>query len=177
MSTTEDAEAPQVRAPAEETTDEPPRRRRRWPRRLGVTVLALAVACTLFSLIYNAATAGRARPPSGLTYVRTGDLLTRYRAWGSGGSPIVLVHGAAESADTWAALATRLARGHRVYALDLDGSGYTSRRGPYASTTRHGSCWPSWTRSGSTGPSWSPTPRAPRSPPRRSCAHRRARAG
>lgn len=129
MSTVEDAEAPQRGAPA--VADVPPRRRRRWLRRIGVTVLALAIVCTLFSLVYNAATAGRARPPAGLTYVRTGDLLTRYRAWGTGGSPIVLVHGAAESADTWSLLAGRLARDHRVYALDLDGSGYTSRRGPY----------------------------------------------
>ena len=94
-------------------------------------MLALAVAATAFSLIYNAATAGRARVPAGLTYVRTADLTTRYRVWGSGGSPIVLVHGAAESADTWETLAEALARDHRVYALDLDGSGYTSRRAPY----------------------------------------------
>jgi pimeloyl-ACP methyl ester carboxylesterase len=63
--------------------------------------------------------------------VRTGDLMTRYRVWGSGGTPVVLVHGAAESADTWQSLAVLLARDHRVYALDLDGSGYTSRHGPF----------------------------------------------
>jgi pimeloyl-ACP methyl ester carboxylesterase len=112
----------------------PERRRswvRRWLRRAGATVLALAVAGTLFSLIYNAATSGRARPPAGLTYVRTGDLMTRYRVWGTAGSPIVLIHGAAESADTWQRLATALALDHRVYALDLNGAGYTSRRAPY----------------------------------------------
>lgn len=89
------------------------------------------VAGTLFSLIYNAATARREPVPAGLTYVRTGDLVTRYRVWGSGGTPVVLVHGAAESADTWAPLAARLARDHRVYALDLVGAGYTQRRGPF----------------------------------------------
>jgi pimeloyl-ACP methyl ester carboxylesterase len=96
-----------------------------------VTVAVLIVAVTLFSFAYNAATSARARPPAGLTYVRTGDLMTRYRVWGSGGSPIVLVHGAAESADTWSRLAPALARDHRVYALDLDGAGYTERRAPY----------------------------------------------
>lgn len=112
----------------------PPRRRswiRRWLRRAGLAVAALAVAVTVFSFSYNAATSTRARPPAGLTYVRTGDLLTRYRVWGSTGSPIVLVHGAAESADTWEPLAVTLARDHRVYALDLNGAGYTSRRAPY----------------------------------------------
>ncbi|MEV0401360.1 alpha/beta hydrolase [Actinoallomurus sp. NPDC050550] len=104
---------------------------RRWARRLGLTALALAVVATLFSVVYNAATAGRAQAPAGLTYVRTGDLMTRYRAWGTAGSPVVLVHGAAESADTWEPVADLLARDHRVYALDLNGAGYTSRRAPY----------------------------------------------
>jgi pimeloyl-ACP methyl ester carboxylesterase len=128
-----DPEVPEkVLAPEDEVVTGVPRRRaRRWLRRAGVTVLALAVVATLFSLVYNAATAHRARVPAGLAYVRTGDLRTRYRVWGSGGSPVVLVHGAAESADTWAPLAAVLARDHRVYALDLDGSGYTSRRAPY----------------------------------------------
>jgi pimeloyl-ACP methyl ester carboxylesterase len=103
----------------------------RWLRRLGVAVAALAVAVTLFSVIYNADTAGREPVPGGLSYVRTGDLATRYRAWGTHGTPVVLVHGAAESADTWAPLAGSLARDHRVYALDLVGAGYTQRRGPY----------------------------------------------
>lgn len=119
----------------DETPAPAPERRRSWPRRwlrrLGLTVAGLAVAGTLFSFVFNAATSHRARPPAGLTYVRTGDLMTRYRVWGSGGSPIVLVHGAAESADTWARLAPVLARDHRVYALDLNGAGYTSRRAPY----------------------------------------------
>jgi pimeloyl-ACP methyl ester carboxylesterase len=116
-----------------ERSVERPRRRwwRRWLRRLGAAIAVLLVAATLFSLIYNAATARRVRIPSGLRYVRTGDLDTRYRAWGSRGTPVVLVHGAAESADTWAPLAVKLARDHRVFALDLVGAGYTQRRGPY----------------------------------------------
>jgi pimeloyl-ACP methyl ester carboxylesterase len=125
----------QVRSKADEADDVvlavPRRRARRWLRRAGAIILVLAVAGTMFSVIYNTATAGRARRPAGLPYVQTGDLLTRYRVWGSGGSPVVLVHGAAESADTWERLAAILARDHRVYALDLDGSGYTRRRAPY----------------------------------------------
>ncbi|GAA4623256.1 hypothetical protein GCM10023196_018730 [Actinoallomurus vinaceus] len=130
------AEAVPVQADPGERAGAPPSRPRRpwwrrWARRLGLTALVLAVGVTLFSVVFNAATAGRARVPAGLTYVRTGDLMTRYRVWGTGGSPVVLVHGAAESADTWEPVADLLARDHRVYALDLNGSGYTSRRGPY----------------------------------------------
>jgi pimeloyl-ACP methyl ester carboxylesterase len=70
--------------------------------------------------------------PAGLTYVQTGDLRTRYREWGTSGSPIVLVHGFVESADTWQYTAPRLAAaGHRVYALDLDGWGYSQRVAPF----------------------------------------------
>lgn len=106
-------------------------RARRWLRRAGLGAAAVAVAGTVFSFTYNAATSARARPPAGLALIRTGDLLTRYREWGRSGAPVVLIPGAAESADTWARLAPILARDHRVYALDLDGAGYTPRRAPY----------------------------------------------
>jgi pimeloyl-ACP methyl ester carboxylesterase len=44
----------------------------------------------------------------------------------------VLVHGFVESADTWQYTAPRLAAaGHRVYALDLDGWGYSKRVAPF----------------------------------------------
>ncbi len=83
------------------------------------------------SLLYNAATDVRAGRPPGLTFVRAGDLLTRYRAWGRGGSPVVLVPGAFETADTFAALGAVLGSTHRVYALDLTGTGYSQARPPY----------------------------------------------
>jgi pimeloyl-ACP methyl ester carboxylesterase len=95
----------------------------------------MLLVVTLASFGYNALTAGRAAPPQGMSYVRAGDVMTRYRTWGNTGSPVVLVHGAFESADTWSRLAPLLARDHRVYALDLTGYGYSARRGPY--TTGH----------------------------------------
>ncbi|MCP2342719.1 alpha/beta fold hydrolase [Actinomadura rupiterrae] len=111
------------------TTQRP--RLRKWSRRLLVAVVGLIVTATLFSLGYNAATSGRARLPADLRFVSADGIRTRYRTWGSSGPPIVLVHGAAESSDTWGRFADLLAAGHRVYALDLTGWGYSERRGPY----------------------------------------------
>lgn len=107
-------------------------RARRWLRRTVMAIAASIVAATAFSFGYNAATPDRAAAPIGSAYVQTGDISTRYRQWGDKGTPIVLVHGFIESADTWQYVAARLAAaGHRVYALDLDGFGYTHRVGPF----------------------------------------------
>lgn len=106
----------------------------RWLKRIGLGLLAAWVALTGFSFIYNAATAGRARVPAGLSYVQTGDVQTRYRVWGdpsAPGSAIVLIHGAFESADTWDPLARVLAQTHHVEAYDVKGFGYTQRKRPY----------------------------------------------
>lgn len=117
----------------ERPAEKKPKRRwwKRWLLRLGIAALVLDVLVTVFSFSYNAATTPHVRPPAGLRYVHAGDLNTRYRTWGSAGSPVVLVHGFAESADTWDRMARVLARDHRVYAYDVDGFGYTGRRGPY----------------------------------------------
>lgn len=93
-------------------------------------VVAL-VLLTVASLAYDALTSARASRPTGLTFVQTGDLQTRYREWGTTGSPVVLVPGAFETADTFAALATVLATDHRVYALDLTGTGYSQPKAPF----------------------------------------------
>ncbi|TQJ91653.1 alpha/beta fold hydrolase [Streptomyces sp. SLBN-31] len=103
----------------------------RWGRRAVLALSVLLLVVTAASLTYNAFTAGRAAPPAGLRYVQAADIRTRYREWGTTGSPVVLVHGAFEQADTWSRLAPLLARDHRVYALDLTGDGYSRRRGPY----------------------------------------------
>ncbi|QKG19395.1 alpha/beta fold hydrolase [Actinomadura verrucosospora] len=119
-------------APAPEAAR--PRRRsrlRRWGRRLLVAVVVLLVAVTVFSFAYNAATSARAKPPAGALFTEADGIRTRYREWGSGGTPVVLVHGAFESADMWAPVGPLLAARHRVYALDLTGWGYSERRGPF----------------------------------------------
>ena len=43
------------------------------------------------------------------------------------GMPVVLLHGFASSLETWSGLAPKLAREHRVIALDLKGFGWTDR--------------------------------------------------
>ncbi|WP_201261118.1 alpha/beta fold hydrolase [Embleya scabrispora] len=127
-----DADHPATDPPSDGTP--PPRTRsrlRRWGRRIALTCVVTLVAVTLASFTYNAFTDDRADPPEGLTYVQAADIRTRYQTWGTSGSPVVLVHGAFESVDTWSRLAPLLARNHRVYALDLTGYGYSQRRGPY----------------------------------------------
>ncbi len=47
--------------------------------------------------------------------------------FGQHGSPIVLIHGFCSSTYVFRLLAPRLAQNHRVYALDLNGFGYTER--------------------------------------------------
>jgi pimeloyl-ACP methyl ester carboxylesterase len=104
---------------------------RRVLRRMAKTAAVVFVTLTMLSVPYNAYTAGTVAPPPGLTYVTADGIHTRYETWGTGGSPIVLVHGAFEDSDTWQNLAVLLARDHRVYALDLTGSGYSRRVSPY----------------------------------------------
>jgi pimeloyl-ACP methyl ester carboxylesterase len=106
-------------------------RLKRWGRRTAIGCVVLFVLTSAASFIFNAFTAARASPPPGLTYVEADGIRTRYQEWGSTGTPIVLVHGAFESVDTWSRLAPLLARDHRVYAFDLTGYGYSQRKGPY----------------------------------------------
>lgn len=106
-------------------------RLKRWGRRTAIGCVALFALTSAASFIFNAVTATRASPPPGLTYVEADGIRTRYQEWGSTGTPIVLVHGAFESVDTWSRLAPLLARDHRVYAFDLTGYGYSQRKGPY----------------------------------------------
>jgi pimeloyl-ACP methyl ester carboxylesterase len=95
-----------------------------------LTILGLVVALTLASVIYNASTADASVPVSKLWHGKTIDG-TAYRQWGTSGTPVVLIGGFLEPSFVWEQVAPLLAQGHRVYALDLDGFGYTVRRGPW----------------------------------------------
>ncbi|MGH3003586.1 MAG: alpha/beta fold hydrolase [Gaiellaceae bacterium] len=100
----------------------------------GGVVVGVLVLVTLGSLAYNAATSDADVPVTQLwhgRFVEADGVLTAYRRWGTHGSPIVLVGGFLEPSFVWRGVGPQLARaGHRVYALDLDGFGYTQRRGP-----------------------------------------------
>ncbi|MDX6573209.1 MAG: hypothetical protein QOC86_2365 [Gaiellales bacterium] len=104
-------------------------------RRGAVGVVALALGVTGCSAVYNAATSpgehpARSLAPSG-QFVEAGGVLTHYERFGERGSPIVLIGGFLEPSDTWDAVARRLGRDHRVFALDLAGFGYSERSGHY----------------------------------------------
>jgi pimeloyl-ACP methyl ester carboxylesterase len=125
--------------PANSPPTEPPVRPRRLRARLWrvgrwflLAVVALMVALTVASFSYNAATDGPAARPAGLLMAKGGGFDTRYLAWGTNGTPIVLVPGAAETADTFSALGPVLGTDHRVFAIDLTGTGYSTPSPPYS---------------------------------------------
>jgi pimeloyl-ACP methyl ester carboxylesterase len=113
-----------------------PRRHRRgrawrFGRWLLLTVLVVGAAGTAASFGYNLATDGPVPRPAGLLMASGGGFDTRYLEWGSSGTPIVLVPGAFETADTFSALGPVLAVHHRVFAIDLTGTGYSAPSPPY----------------------------------------------
>jgi pimeloyl-ACP methyl ester carboxylesterase len=109
---------------------------RRWVKRVaktsGITILALAVAVTAASFCYNLATDGPAPRPAHLLFTAGGGWDTRYLEWGTRGTPIILVPGALETADTFAKLGPALANDHRVFAIDLSGTGYSASNPPFS---------------------------------------------
>jgi pimeloyl-ACP methyl ester carboxylesterase len=107
----------------------------RFARWLLLTGVVLLVALTAASFGYNLSTNGPAARPAGLLMANGGGFGTRYLEWGTTGTPIVLVPGAFETADTFSALGPVLAAGHRVFAIDLTGTGY-SAPSPSYSTSR-----------------------------------------
>jgi pimeloyl-ACP methyl ester carboxylesterase len=111
---------------------------RRWLRRLlralrwpAMALLVLAVALTAASFGYNLTSNEPVSRPGGLLMAHGGGFDTRYLEWGTSGTPIVLVPGAFETADTFDALGRVLGASHRVYAIDLTGTGYSAPSPPY----------------------------------------------
>jgi 4,5:9,10-diseco-3-hydroxy-5,9,17-trioxoandrosta-1(10),2-diene-4-oate hydrolase len=60
-------------------------------------------------------------------YIQVGQILTRYWALGDGGMPVILLHGIGDSVENWMRSIRALALGHRVYAVDLVGSGRSGK--------------------------------------------------
>jgi pimeloyl-ACP methyl ester carboxylesterase len=105
----------------------------RGVRRVLAVLVAFLVAVTIASFSYNLATDGTPPRPAGLRFVDAGGFDTRYLAWGTTGTPIVLIPGAFETADTFDALGPVLAaERHRVYAIDLTGTGYSAPTPPFS---------------------------------------------
>ena len=114
--------------------------------------LVMLVLTTVASFAYNLATDSAARRPAGLQVINAGGVDTRYRSWGTTGSPVVLVPGAFETADTFARLGMALGTDHRVFALDLAGTGYSQPIGPIQrGAPRRSSSLPWWRTLGLTG--------------------------
>jgi hypothetical protein len=94
-------------------------------------VVALFVLLTVGAFAIDLSPLGASKPARSLyagPYVQVGRTLVAYRRWGTSGTPIVLLGGAAEPAWVWHKVAPRLAAaGHRVFALDLPPFGYTQR--------------------------------------------------
>ena len=98
-----------------------------------IAIVAFGVAVTGASYGYNLATDGAAPRPAPLRYASGGGFTTRYRAWGTTGTPVVLIPGAFETADTFSLLGQALAADrHRVYAIDLSGTGYSTPSPPFS---------------------------------------------
>lgn len=110
------------------------RRLKRVLKWIGLGLLALFLALTLASLVFNAVTSGRDVAAAKLypgPYVRVDGTELAYRTWGTHGTPVVLLGGFVEPAWVWHDVGPLLAQDHRVFAVDLPPFGYSQRRGPY----------------------------------------------
>jgi pimeloyl-ACP methyl ester carboxylesterase len=96
--------------------------------------VSIVVLVLVASVVFNSVTSDANVPVQKLwhgKFVRADGVLTAYRSWGTHGTPVVLIGGFLEPTFVWERVAPLLARTHRVYAFDLDGFGYTQRRGPW----------------------------------------------
>jgi pimeloyl-ACP methyl ester carboxylesterase len=109
-----------------------PRIVKRAAKLAGTVIVALVVAVTAASFGYNLATDAAPPRPAHLLFASGGGWVTRYLKWGTHGTPVVLVPGAFETADTFAGLGPVLAKNHRVFAIDLSGTGYSAPNPPFS---------------------------------------------
>ena len=103
-------------------------------RGLVLGLVSLLVLAAIASFAFNLATSGEGKPVRTLwpgRFVEADGVLTAFRQWGTHGTPVVLIGGFVEPSFVWNDVGPLLARQHRVYALDLDGFGYSERRGPW----------------------------------------------
>jgi pimeloyl-ACP methyl ester carboxylesterase len=111
------------------------RRLPKWLRRTLIVIVVFGIAVTAASYGYDLSTDGAAPRPAGLRFVTGGGFTTRFLEWGTTGTPVVLIPGAFETADTFYLLGPALAADHhRVYAIDLTGTGYSAPSPPFSAT-------------------------------------------
>lgn len=126
-----------------ESAGQPERRTRARAvgRRVLRGVVTTFLVVTVLSLTFNALTTPPKRldAPTGADVdVRLRDGRTvsvHYERWGDAAStqtPLVLVHGFAESTVSWSLVAPQLAKDRPVVAVDLAGSGYSQYSGRYS---------------------------------------------
>ncbi|NDJ17814.1 alpha/beta fold hydrolase [Myxacorys almedinensis A] len=60
-------------------------------------------------------------------YIQVNGIKTRYWSLGTQGSVVIFIHGISSAVETWALNIEALAQHHRVYALDLVGSGRSDK--------------------------------------------------
>jgi pimeloyl-ACP methyl ester carboxylesterase len=99
-------------------------------RRIVLALVALLAALTFASVVFDVVTSDANVPVTKLWHGRFAGG-TAYRAWGSHGRVVILLGGFLEPTFVWDRLGPILGRRFRVYALDLDGFGYTERHGPW----------------------------------------------
>jgi pimeloyl-ACP methyl ester carboxylesterase len=107
---------------------------RRWAKKLGLVLLEVFAVLTIVSVVYNLGTAGRVKPASAFyagPFVSVDGKRVAFRRWGTHGTPVILLGGFIVPSSVWEGVGRRLARSHRVFAIDLPPFGYTERKGPY----------------------------------------------
>ena len=115
-----------------------PRRFRRIAKRVAKVAAIAIVALVVAGQSEPSATTWRLTGPRRDRFTcssrKAADGTPRYLEWGTHGTTVVLVPAAAETADTFAKLGPVLARNHRVFAIDLSGTGYSIPNSPFSAS-------------------------------------------